>query len=120
QNCHGPEGTGGQAQYTITDADGEFVATVNWRAPALNTVLLRHTREEVEYIINYGRPFSPMPGWGADAGKGPLSSQQVTNLVDYLESIQLSPEEARSEEHTSELQSRENLVCRLLLEKKKK
>src|SRR5690606_41507784 len=26
----------------------------------------------------------------------------------------------RSEEHTSELQSRENLVCRLLLEKKKK
>src|SRR5690606_40830619 len=28
--------------------------------------------------------------------------------------------EARSEEHTSELQSRENLVCRLLLEKKNK
>src|SRR5690606_40587218 len=27
--------------------------------------------------------------------------------------------ELRSEEHTSELQSRENLVCRLLLEKKK-
>src|SRR5690606_41833268 len=27
-------------------------------------------------------------------------------------------ERARSEEHTSELQSRENLVCRLLLEKK--
>src|SRR5690606_41372537 len=32
----------------------------------------------------------------------------------------LLPEYAqRSEEHTSELQSRENLVCRLLLEKKK-
>src|SRR5690606_40019277 len=29
-------------------------------------------------------------------------------------------ERQRSEEHTSELQSRENLVCRLLLEKKKK
>src|SRR5690606_20305926 len=29
-------------------------------------------------------------------------------------------EKIRSEEHTSELQSRENLVCRLLLEKKKK
>src|SRR5690606_41390690 len=28
--------------------------------------------------------------------------------------------EHRSEEHTSELQSRENLVCRLLLEKKNK
>src|SRR5690606_39450980 len=31
-----------------------------------------------------------------------------------------SPMRCRSEEHTSELQSRENLVCRLLLEKKKK
>src|SRR5690606_40899326 len=29
------------------------------------------------------------------------------------------PETPRSEEHTSELQSRENLVCRLLLEEKK-
>src|SRR5690349_23810473 len=30
------------------------------------------------------------------------------------------PEHARSEEHTSELQSRRDLVCRLLLEKKNK
>src|SRR5690606_40913328 len=30
------------------------------------------------------------------------------------------PTGLRSEEHTSELQSRENLVCRLLLEKKKR
>src|SRR5690606_26481085 len=46
----------------------------------------------------------------------------------YLEEGSLSAEELRqglagavkrSEEHTSELQSRENLVCRLLLEKKK-
>src|SRR5207302_10125167 len=38
--------------------------------------------------------------------------------------LSLSPDaprfQFRSEEHTSELQSRENLVCRLLLEKKKK
>jgi cytochrome c553 len=97
QNCHGPEGTGGQAPYTLLDGNGEFVAAVNWRAPALNTVLLRFTREEVEYIINYGRPFSPMPGWGAEAGKGPLSTQEVSNLVDYLQSIQLTPEEAQEE-----------------------
>src|SRR5690606_40228710 len=32
----------------------------------------------------------------------------------------VAQETPRSEEHTSELQSRENLVCRLLLEKKKK
>src|SRR2546421_9029697 len=31
-----------------------------------------------------------------------------------------APRSARSEEHTSELQSRSDLVCRLLLEKKKK
>src|SRR5258707_7864006 len=31
-----------------------------------------------------------------------------------------APEGKRSEEHTSELQSRQYLVCRLLLEKKKK
>src|SRR3712207_7854393 len=31
-----------------------------------------------------------------------------------------TPDAARSEEHTSELQSRQYLVCRLLLEKKKK
>src|SRR5690606_42015407 len=35
-------------------------------------------------------------------------------------SVSETPTTQRSEEHTSELQSRENLVCRLLLEKKKK
>src|SRR2546430_7638792 len=34
-------------------------------------------------------------------------------------SVGLEPTEVRSEEHTSELQSQSNLVCRLLLEKKK-
>src|SRR5699024_11573652 len=37
-----------------------------------------------------------------------------------LPTTQLRGGEARSEEHTSELQSRFDLVCRLLLEKKKK
>src|SRR5688572_31786638 len=36
------------------------------------------------------------------------------------QSIGRSPSRGRSEEHTSELQSQSNLVCRLLLEKKKK
>src|SRR5436309_12087594 len=34
--------------------------------------------------------------------------------------LHYTTDDLRSEEHTSELQSRENLVCRLLLEKKKK
>src|SRR5256885_8879445 len=41
--------------------------------------------------------------------RGPARSREV-----------LYPRELRSEEHTSELQSPCNLVCRLLLEKKKK
>src|SRR5690606_41476097 len=41
-------------------------------------------------------------------------------LADGLEKAALKAHyRERSEEHTSELQSRENLVCRLLLEKKK-
>src|SRR5690606_41183440 len=41
-------------------------------------------------------------------------------LVIATGGIDLSVGAVRSEEHTSELQSRENLVCRLLLEKKNK
>src|SRR5436309_11806982 len=41
-------------------------------------------------------------------------------LVGAIEEVAYRMGYIRSEEHTSELQSRENLVCRLLLEKKKK
>src|SRR5690606_22149740 len=43
-----------------------------------------------------------------------VEGEQLRLLGDLVEHADL-----RSEEHTSELQSRENLVCRLLLEKKK-
>src|SRR5256884_5366944 len=42
------------------------------------------------------------------------------NLADRIALVQLLGPKIRSEEHTSELQSRLHLVCRLLLEKKKK
>src|SRR5690606_41862226 len=41
-------------------------------------------------------------------------------LYRYVNLVYAPKLSLRSEEHTSELQSRENLVCRLLLEKKKK
>src|SRR5690606_41410258 len=51
----------------------------------------------------------------------------IDRAIVPVESIVLATEplppalcQQRSEEHTSELQSRENLVCRLLLEKKKR
>src|SRR5690606_1532284 len=45
---------------------------------------------------------------------------RVTTRMDGPDGSVWHAELDRSEEHTSELQSRENLVCRLLLEKKKK
>src|SRR5438477_13059397 len=41
------------------------------------------------------------------------------DVFDALRLVRLGQPVARSEEHTSELQSHVNLVCRLLLEKKK-
>src|SRR3712207_8603126 len=43
-----------------------------------------------------------------------------SNFPQDLEKREVSYQFLRSEEHTSELQSRQYLVCRLLLEKKKK
>src|SRR5690606_39781415 len=52
---------------------------------------------------------------GSLAGRHPDSKR-----APFQETISSwKPLSSRSEEHTSELQSRENLVCRLLLEKKK-
>src|SRR3989442_10553930 len=48
-----------------------------------------------------------------------LYSLAVSHVNDKLEPAQMVAASERSEEHTSELQSRPHLVCRLLLEKKK-
>src|SRR5260370_26914452 len=48
-----------------------------------------------------------------------LRLERIQGVTDFLERS-LGIEKGRSEEHTSELQSHLNLVCRLLLEKKKK
>src|SRR5688572_20217407 len=45
-----------------------------------------------------------------------VAGPMAVAVVDVLEMVEV---EERSEEHTSELQSQSNLVCRLLLEKKK-
>src|SRR5690606_42037366 len=54
----------------------------------------------------------------AMARSAPLSTSRI-NAAALLARLVTGVIEFRSEEHTSELQSRENLVCRLLLEKKK-
>src|SRR2546427_9354100 len=49
-----------------------------------------------------------------------VADARADALGDSSRSVQVSLRQERSEEHTSELQSQSNLVCRLLLEKKKK
>lgn len=90
--CHGAGGVGGQAAFTVLDDQGRYVESVNWAAPALNTILYRFSVDEVTHILNYGRPQSPMPAWGGPGG-GPLTTQQLETLVSYLGAIQLTPEE---------------------------
>src|SRR2546422_7833304 len=66
------------------------------------TTLFRSKRDE-EHQFGFTIPFH---GWTLDANN---FLTRAENFFDH-----------RSEEHTSELQSRLHLVCRLLLEKKKK
>src|SRR3712207_6856736 len=52
---------------------------------------------------------------------GSVDDRLVAGLhAGHLGGVVAGREDVRSEEHTSELQSRQYLVCRLLLEKKKK
>lgn len=98
-NCHGAEGGGGAAS-AVVDPDGpdgpEPPEPVTWRAPALNTVLLRFSEEEVERILTYGRPGTPMQAFGV-AGGGAENEQTISDVVEFLKSIQLSPDEAREQ-----------------------
>src|SRR2546427_12712390 len=51
--------------------------------------------------------------------EGVKHGQVIQQARDEKKSIAILISQKRSEEHTSELQSQSNLVCRLLLEKKK-
>ena len=89
--CHGGmNGAGASAPYPLTDNTGK-VTVVSWNAPALNTIFYRYSKDEVRFVLNYGRPFSPMPAWGAPGG-GPMTQQNIETIIAYLESIQLKPE----------------------------
>src|SRR5690606_41642088 len=57
--------------------------------------------------IGIAEPRIAVAGLNPHAGEGGLFGHEEIEEIE------------RSEEHTSELQSRENIVCRLLLEKKK-
>src|SRR2546427_8966560 len=71
----------------------------------------RYLPDTLDYALRVADQAVP-PQFAAPAGDRPPALAQHT--------VMLRESRRRSEEHTSELQSQSNLVCRLLLEKKKK
>src|SRR2546427_1988689 len=88
------------------------------RVPRESTLaeILYHGRDPFsrKVIIDKGRQQGIQPGQAVIDDLGVIG--QVTRVYPLLSEVTL----IRSEEHTSELQSQSNLVCRLLLGKKKK
>lgn len=108
-DCHSTDLSGGTAPFTLTSEDPScdpeaepsadqpqcLPQQVSWQAPPLDTVLLRFPEEQVREIIINGRPGTPMPAWGVESEKGILNEQGITDLLAFLESRQLTPDEAR-------------------------
>src|SRR5690625_6554419 len=77
--------------------------------------------DDISHVINYQLPdeteiYTHRSGRTGRAGKEGVSIVIIT--ANELRKIKQIEKIIRSEEHTSELQSRGHLVCRLLLEKK--
>jgi mono/diheme cytochrome c family protein len=88
--CHGPEAEGGVVpRYVTPGVRGAKPTDV--QAPNLREIYSRHPDEDVALVaweaIQKGRPPTPMPTWGVRYG-GPMNDQQITDLVNYLLSIQ--------------------------------
>jgi mono/diheme cytochrome c family protein len=94
-NCHGTNLDGGSTNVSriFKDKSGAFV---QWRAPALNTVLQRFSPQEVNDIITYGRPGTPMQPWGV-LGGGPKNEQSINDLVAFITSKQLTTAQAKKQ-----------------------
>src|SRR5688572_32283573 len=83
---------------------------------------LAHVRQQREFAspLDRARDLVLMPAAGAgDATRTDLAAVG-DELLEGGDVLVVDELHLRSEEHTSELQSQSNLVCRLLLEKKKK
>lgn len=110
-SCHGAKGEGGTAPFVLQPEADKCLEKKNqsnpdvpeclpkqvaWTAPPLNTVLLRYDRDQVTQIISYGRPGTPMPAQGVISGQGVLNEQSINDLVNYLDSIQITSKEAEA------------------------
>src|SRR5690606_39294312 len=84
------------------------------------TLFRSHPAHQIHQFFKGGEihPHIPVDRQAQEVFHG-LPGQRVSPVgVSHVNTLRAKTGQ-RSEEHTSELQSRENLVCRLLLEKKK-
>ena len=110
-DCHGADLKGGSAPFVLTSEDATcdplaepsadrpecLPQPVTWQAPALDTALLKYSEEQVREIIIFGRPGTPMPPWGLESDEGVLNEQGITDLIAFIESKQISSEDAKRE-----------------------
>src|SRR5690606_42128095 len=89
------------------------------RRPPPGSTLFPYTTLFRSYTMTtLGQVFAPLGGEDKDGAGQVGAVRRPAGASGVVRRRQSAAH--RSEEHTSELQSRENLVCRLLLEKKKK
>src|SRR5690349_23965330 len=79
------------------------------------TLFRSYNRDRANYAAVERRRFTQLVAPTQDAARAIVAEVRGGQSLDVA-----AREKGRSEEHTSELQSRRDLVCRLLLEKKKK
>src|SRR3989442_3050959 len=86
-----------------------------------NVILVAHFYSGNSHAAGKYAASDPAPGyWDAIIGSGKPVDTDRFFVVSSDTLVNLNVKDPRSEEHTSELQSRPHLVCRLLLEKKKR
>jgi mono/diheme cytochrome c family protein len=110
-DCHGLEGGGGSASFVLQPESDECLEEQNqnnaevpeclpkqviWEAPDLTLAALRYDRAQLEEIVTFGRPGTPMPAWGVASGKGVLNKQGISDLVNYMDSIAATPDKAKA------------------------
>ncbi|MSO78328.1 MAG: hypothetical protein EXQ79_01835 [Acidimicrobiia bacterium] len=115
-DCHGVDGTGGVAIQTLQPEADECQLKKNknnpdvpecapqqvqWTAPNLTLAPLRYKRAQLIDIVTYGREGTPMPAWGVKSGKGPKNVQSINDLVNYLQSIKVTSDEAMKNAETA-------------------
>jgi mono/diheme cytochrome c family protein len=114
-NCHGVDGGGGVANFVVKSEDPRcdpnqtvdqdladkqpycLPKQVSWAAPSLKLASLRYSRAQLTQILTYGRPGTPMPAWGVISGKGALQAQSIQDLVNYVESLSATTDQAMTE-----------------------